>query len=246
VTDLAANQVLPRGAPALITAVATTNDPLRAPLIAAIVGHTELDTQTVAIVSQLDAKGGALHAAVAQLLAGESRLDAAALPLAKNAVLDTQLESRFRAPLLSSIGQASGPAALATAVDVFSSLNPTPTPATVPAAPTAGAPAGAPTDPVEAAWRRFVGDRRRTGELDYFINVAKSGQPAQRTLAYAVLVQSVRTPRTPPPVREKVAPVIEAAWADASSAPSLVQAIGIMRVEAQYTEQLAAHSQKKP
>jgi hypothetical protein len=215
------------------------------------VGHTQLDTQTVAIVSQLDAKGGALHAAVAQLLAGESRLDAAALPLAKNAVLDTQLDARIRAPLLSSIGQAQGQAALATAVDVFSTLNPTPTPVT-PAgtAPTVasggGGGAGATADPVEAAWRRFVGDRRRTGELDYFINVAKSGQPAQRTLAYAVLVQSVRTPRTPPPVRDKVVPVIEAAWADAASTPSLVQAIGIMRVEAQYTEQLAAHNQKKP
>jgi hypothetical protein len=98
---------------------------------------------------------------------------------------------------------------------------------------------------VEAAWRRFVGDRRRTGELDYFINVAKSGLPAQRTLAYAVLVQSVRTPRTPPPVRDKVAPVLDAAWPDESSAPSLVQAIGIMRLESQYAEQLAAH-QKKP
>jgi hypothetical protein len=60
------------------------------------------------------------------------------------------------------------------------------------------------------------------------------------------LVQSVRTPRTPPPVREKVAPVLDAAWADASSASSLVQAIGIMRVEAQYTEKLSAFNQKKP
>ena len=72
--------------------------------------------------------------------------------------------------------------------------------------------------------------------------MAKTGQPPQRTLAYAVLIQSIRTPRTPAPVREKVAPVIEAAWPDPASAPSLVQAIGVMRMETQYTEKLAAYS----
>jgi hypothetical protein len=236
VDDLASNQVLPRGASALIAAVATTNEPLRVQLIEAIVGHTELDAQTAAVATQLDAKGGALHAGVAQLLAGESRLGPGSLALARTAVLDSQLDPSIRASLLTSIGQASGEAALATAVDVFSSVNPA---ATAPAA-------GVAASPVEAAWRRFVGDRRRTGELDYFINVAKSGQPPQRTLAYAVLVQSVRTPRTPPPVRDKVTPVIDAAWPDASSAPSLVEAIAIMRLEAQYAEQLAAHNQKKP
>ena len=75
--------------------------------------------------------------------------------------------------------------------------------------------------------------------------MAKTAQPSQRTLAYAVLIQSIRTPRTPAPVREKVAPVIEAAWADPASAPSLVQAISLMRMESQYTDKLAAYNQNK-
>jgi len=142
-----------------------------------------------------------------------------------------------------------GQPALEVASDVFARLTPTAgTPAPAPA-PMAGATqagtAAASGDPIEAAWRRFVGDRRRMTELDYFINLAKSGQPQQRTLAYAVLIQSIRTPRTPAPVREKVAPVIEAAWSDPASAPSLVQAIGVMRMETQYTDKLAAYTAAK-
>ena len=98
---------------------------------------------------------------------------------------------------------------------------------------------------MEAAWRRFVGDRRRMGEIDYFITMTKKTEPSQRTLAYAVLLQSVRSPRTPAPVREKVAPVLDAAWADPAAAPTLVQAIGLMRLESQYTEKLAAYNQSK-
>ena len=73
---------------------------------------------------------------------------------------------------------------------------------------------------------------------------AKSGDPAQRTLAYAVLLQTVRTPRTPPAIREKVTPVIDAAWADPAAAPRLVDAIAIMRVESQYTDKLHAYLSK--
>jgi len=94
---------------------------------------------------------------------------------------------------------------------------------------------------VEAAWRRVVGDRRRMTELDYFVTMAKGATPAQRTLAYAVLLQSIRSPRVPPAVREKVAPVIEAGWTDPASAPSLVQAVNVMHLESQYGDKLAAH-----
>ena len=76
--------------------------------------------------------------------------------------------------------------------------------------------------------------------------MAKKTEPSQRTLAYAVLLQSIRSPRTPAATREKVAPVIEAAWADAASAPALVQAISLMRLESQYTDKLAAYNQNKP
>ena len=110
--------------------------------------------------------------------------------------------------------------------------------------PPGGAPVAAGTDPVEGAWRRFVGDRRRMGEIDYFVTMARATEPSQRTLAYAVLLQSVRSPRTPPAIREKVTPVIEAAWTDPASAPSLVQAITLMRLESQYAEKLSAYKQQ--
>ncbi|MDB4889600.1 MAG: heme-binding protein, partial [Gemmatimonadetes bacterium] len=225
VTDLALNQALPRGAPAFLAAVTSSHDSLRTTVIEAMVGRTQLDAGTLAVAAQLDAKSPVLHSAVAQLLAGESTLSPSALTLARSAALDAKLDSKIRGSLLVGMAQVPGQPALEASSDVFARLIPAPSaaPSAAPATPM-GAPA-ATGDPVETAWRRFVGDRRRMTELDYFINMAKTGQPSQRTLAYAVLIQSIRTPRTPAPVREKVAPVIEAAWTDPVSAPSLVQAI---------------------
>jgi len=251
-SDLSLNQALPRGAQALLSAV-PAGDPLRAQLVSSLVGRAALDAQTVAVLSQLDTKSPALHAAVAQALAGETTLDASALPLARSAALDVKLDPRIRGSLLTALAGAPGQSSLEVATDVFSRLNPAApvagTPAAAAPAPTqagnftGGAAAGG--DPVETAWRRFVGDRRRATELDYFIRQATSAEPAQRTLAYAVLLQSIRTPRTPAPVRAKVAPVIDAAWADPASAPALVQAIGVMRLDSQYAEKLAAYTQSK-
>ncbi len=244
-TDLATNEALPRGAGPLLTALSGTRDPLRDQLLTAMVGRSHVDDGIVAAATQLDSKSPALHAAVAQLLAGESVLGASALPLAKRAALDATLDAKIRASLLGAIGQAPGQQALDAATDVFAQLNPaapvvvTATTTTA-AAPATSAAAGA--DPVEAAWRRFVGDRRRMTELDYFVTMAKSASPAQRTLAYAVLLQSIRSPRVPPAVREKVAPVIEAGWTDAASTASLVQAVNVMHLESQYGDKLAAHS----
>jgi HEAT repeat protein len=252
-SDLALNQALPRGAGPLLAAVIASRDSLRTPLLQAMVGHAQLDAGTVAIATKLDARSPELHGAVAQLLAGESTLGAGTIPLARSAVLDPKLDPRIRGSLLSAIAQAPGTDALDVAAEVFSRLNPVPglsaagTPATAASAsPTP--PAGTPTaggDPVETAWRRFVGDRRRMGEIDYFVTMAKRTEPSQRTLAYAVLLQSVRSPRTPAPVREKVAPVLDAAWTDPASAPSLVQAVSLMRLESQYTEKLAAYNQTR-
>jgi hypothetical protein len=42
-----------------------------------------------------------------------------------------------------------------------------------------------------------------------------------------------------------VTPVLDAAWTDPASAPSLVQAVSLMRLESQYTEKLAAYNQNK-
>jgi putative membrane-bound dehydrogenase-like protein len=258
VNDLVLNEVLPRGSEPILTAVTASHDPLRAQLLEAMVGRTQLDAHTLTLASQLDAKGGAVHGAVAQLLAGEATLGSGATPLARTAVLDVNLDPKIRGQLLATIGQVPGQQALDAAAEVFSRLNPVPgMPAVATAAsaasasptPAAGATTrggGASVDPIEGAWRRFVGDRRRLGELDYFINMSKTAQPSQRTLAYAVLVQSIRAQRTPPGVREKVTPVIDAAWGDPVSAPSLVQAIMLMRLESQYAEKLAAYNQGKP
>ena len=90
-------------------------------------------------------------------------------------------------------------------------------------------------------YRALAGDRRRVQEIDHFVGLARAGDPSQRTLAYAVLVQAVRSPRAPAPLRAKVAPVLDAAWGDPRSAPSLVQAITLMRVESQYRERLDAY-----
>ena len=76
--------------------------------------------------------------------------------------------------------------------------------------------------------------------------MAQATEPSQRTLAYAVLLQSIRSPRTPAPIRDKVAPVIDAAWGDPASAPALVQAITLMRLESQYTDKLSAYNQQQP
>ncbi|MEO8562490.1 MAG: HEAT repeat domain-containing protein [bacterium] len=248
--DLALNEALPRGAQPLIAAV-PPGDPMRAQLIASLVGRSQVDEQTLAVAAQLDAKSPALHAAVAQLLAGESTLGAGSLPLARRAALDVTLDPKIRGALLAAISQAPGQSSLEVATEVFARLNPSVampasgSAATPAAPPRAGNAAMAGADPVETAWRRFVGDRRRMGELDYFIKMATSAEPSQRTLAYAVLLQSIRTPRTPAPVRAKVAPVVDAAWADPASASSLVQAIGVMRLESQYSEKLAAYNQTK-
>jgi len=82
-------------------------------------------------------------------------------------------------------------------------------------------------------------------ELDYFITMAHNAPAAQRTLAYAVLLQSIRSPRVPAAVRDKVAPVIDAAWTDPASAPSLVQAVSLMHLESQYGDKLATYGKRQ-
>ena len=126
--------------------------------------------------------------------------------------------------MLRGLAQLPGEDGLAASSAVFAQLNPA---------------VGDQSD-VAAAWRRFVGDRRRFGEADYFARLAQSGTPNERVLGYAVLAQINRAGRVPPAVKEKVAGIIEAGWSDAASAPSLVQAVNIMGVESQYADQLKA------
>jgi hypothetical protein len=227
-----ANRVLPAGSRALLLAVGPS-DPQRDALLGALLGTSRIAPAAVPVIAQLDAKGGALHDAVVELLAGETTFDAATLPLARAAVFDTTIAAASRAKLLTALAQMPGDEGRNEATAIFARLTPR-----------AGATAS--NDPIEAAWRRWVGERLRFGQLDYFLDVARSGDPSQRTLAYAVLLQATRSQRTPAEVREKVAPVLDAAWADPALAPRLVDAIRIMRVESQYAPQQQAYRAKAP
>ena len=231
----AKNRVVPLGAKALFLAVASSPAASqRDALVDALVGSSHLAASAVPLIARLDATSPVLHAAVAELLAGETTFETPTLALARTAVLDTTLAAATRAKLLTALAAMSGDAGRDAATEIFARITPR-----------AGTPAAA-NDPVEAAWRAWVGGRLRANQLDYFVDLARSAQdPARRTLAYAVLLQGVRNPRAPAAVREKITPVLDAAWADATLAPQLVDAITIMRVESQYTQQLEAYKAKQ-
>ena len=221
----ARNRVLPANAKPLLLSLDAMGDARRADVIDALTGTARIDPAAVALLGEVDGRNRELHAGVAFLLAGEATIDPRALSLVRAAVLDTLLPGDVRGRLLTSVGRLPGDTGLAVATGLMSRLNPTP---------------GGAAE-VEAAWRRFVGDRRRSTEIDHFIRMARDGSPEQRTLAWSVLLQATRGARTPAALREKVAPVIEAGWTDAARAASLVQAVTIMRLEAQYAEQLKAY-----
>jgi len=240
--------VVPMGAKPLFAAVATSPAASqREALVDALVGTSQLSATSMPIVARLDGASPALHAAVAELLAGEATFEAPALALARTAVLDTTLAAATRGKLLTAIAAIPGDAGRDASTEIFARLTPrAPAPgAAVPAASQPPGP-GAGGDPVEAAWRRWVGERLRAGQLDYFVDLARTAkEPARRTLAYAVLLQTARNQRAPAAIRDKVVPVIDAAWNDPAVAPSLVDAITIMRVESQYTQQLEAYKAKQ-
>lgn len=225
VDEFVRNRVVPMGAKPLLLAVNTPGNPQRIEVIDALVGTSQLSPAAVPLLTRMDSQSAALHLAVAQLLADESTLSEQALPLAQKAALDPRLDPEVRSQLLAAVGRVPGQVGRNAAAEVFAQVNP----------------ADETDEALERAWRRYVGERRRTEDLDYFITLARTGQPAQRTLAYSVLVQAVRSDRAPQAVRDKVAPVIEAGWTDPASTPSLVQAITLMRVENQYAAKLQQH-----
>ena len=226
-TELARNRVLPQGAKSIVIALAAPNDQSRAEVIDALVGTSHLETAAIAMLPSLDKRSPVLHSAVAQLLAGETSVGEQLLPLVRTGALDSTLDAEIRGRLLNSVAQMSDSSARATSTELF--VRTVPGPAT---------PA-----PVEAAWRRYVGDRRRGAELDQWVRLAQTGDPAQRTLAFSVLAQGIRGQRVPPAIRNRVVPVIDAAWFDAAATPSLVQAIRVMKLESQYANHLTAYDQ---
>lgn len=230
--DLAArysrNRVVPLGAAALLAEAARQGGDIRAAAIEGLVGHARVPSEALPLLTRLDRQGREMHTAVAGLLAAESELDPAFVPLVRTAAADRLLDAEVRAQLLTSVTRLPGDEGLNLAIELFAQANPEG--------------ASAAPNPVEMAWRRFVGDRQRTQQIDRFVQVASSGSEAERTLAYAVLAQSIRSNRTPAEVRAKVEPVIAAGWTDSAAAPRLMEAITIMRLEEQYAEQMQAYA----
>jgi hypothetical protein len=227
------NRVLPQGAGPLLAA----SGDRRAQIVAALVGTSQLEDAAVPLVVELDRRSPALHAAVAELLAGEPSFGAQTMPLARAAALDTTLSLEVRGRLVSAFAELPGDAGRDAAIALLAQLTPHPAASTTPA----GAPG-----PVEAAWRRYVGDFERMGQLDYFITLANGNDPAQRTLADAVLVQIARTASRMAmlaSMRQRVDPVIDAAWSDPAKRANLVDAIHVMRAESMYSDKLQANGQ---
>ncbi|MEP7001915.1 MAG: hypothetical protein ABI969_15615 [bacterium] len=220
------NRVLPSGSKPLFVAVAS-DAAMRSRAIDAFVGASVIEADALPLMAELGGRGPAFRGAITELLAGESTYGPQTLPLVRAAALDTTGDPAARGRLITALTASPAAPGFDVATEVFAPLTP-------------GAPSTGTPSPVESAWRRYVGDFRRYLEIDHFIELAHTGTAEQRTLAYAVLVQSVRSQRTPAPIREKVTPAIDAGWSDAASTPSLVRAITLMKLEAQYAARLQA------
>lgn len=227
VTTLVRNRVLPQGADALIRA-ALSSTTMRSEIIDSLVGRSTVPATLVPMLTQVSALSATHRAGVAQLLAGENTLPDGALPLVRGYVADASLGDETRAALIGKVAAIQGRNGLDASTELLSLL----TPAITPAGSTAG--------PLEAAWRRYVGDRRRLQELDYFIDLSRSGIAEQRVLGFAVLLQSVRGGRAPAAITDKVQPALTSAWRSVAASADLARAARVMRVESAYADQIAA------
>jgi putative membrane-bound dehydrogenase-like protein len=220
----ALNRVLPQGSQSLLVTLKASRDPAFNTLAEAMIGRSTLDPEQTATLAQLSGKSAALKGAVAELVSKQPTQSDATFPLLRSAALDATLPPAVRESALNGIGSIAALSGTQAAAPVFAQVNPTP---------------GSDQDtPVDAAWRRWVGNMRRGQEVDYFIGLANGTDPEQRVLAYSVLLQQIRGARVQPATREKVTPLLEAAWTDPTRAPLLARAVRIMRLEAQYATQL--------
>ena len=235
--DLALNGVLPTGSGPLLAALNAGNNPQRDTVIVSLIGHQQLDDSFLPVLEQLEKQPGAIHGAVATLVSAQTSLPDDALPMLRREALDPSLSGAARAEALTAIARLTSPAALAAATEVFARVNPAPG-----------------TDPaVETAWRRYVGDRNRIGQIDQFVELAGNSDPEQRVLAFSVLTQLQRLTKgrnnmfatmfAGPLV--KVNAAVDNAWKDPAIAPNLVRAIAIMKLEANYADQLKAATRRR-
>lgn len=231
VDEFVRNRVVPQGAKALLLATANESA-TRRDVIDALLGNSKVPAGVAPLLTRLNSGSVAIKNGVAQLLAAENAVPDGTLPLVRAAASDANVNEETRGKLISMVSALPGREGLSAASELLVRSNP----AVTPTGTTAG--------PVEAAWRRFVGDRRRLNELDYFIDLTRSANAEQRVLGFAVLLQSVRGNRAPAAVNDKVQPVLAAAWTSRAASADLARASGIMRVDAAYANQLAAL--KKP
>jgi len=224
IAEFVKNRVLPAGTTASLFVGPVGGEAMRA-----MVGSSTVPANAIRMLSTLNAGNAQGNAAVARLLAAQPSIADGALPLVRDGAMSSTLSDSLRAQLITLLAAMPGRPGLDASTGVLATVNPAVTPTGTPAA------------PMEAAWRRFVGDRRRLQELDYFIDLSRSADSSLRTLAFAVLLQSVRGGRAAAAVNEKVQPVLTAAWASRAAASDLVRAVSIMRLEAAYGPQLAAY-----
>ena len=81
---------------------------------------------------------------------------------------------------------------------------------------------------------------RRNQEIDYFVQLSRSPEPAERVLAYAVLAQRLGAVNVQESVRARVEPVIDAALTRTHSAEELARAVTLMRLESSFGDRLRA------
>jgi Domain of Unknown Function (DUF1080) len=233
ITTFIRNRVLPQGANSLVRA-ALALATMRGEIIDSLVGRSMVPATWAPMLTQVSALSAAHRAGVAQLLAGENALPEGTLPLVRGYVADATIDDETRAALIGKVASLPG----RTGLDAATSLVALMTPAITPAGTAAG--------PLEAAWRRYVGDRRRVTELDYLIELSRSAVAEQRVLGFAVLLQSVRGARTAAAITDKVQPVLTAAWRSYAASADLARAARVMRLENAYANQLAAMPQAPP
>jgi hypothetical protein len=171
-------------------------------------------------------------------VSAQSALPPAAIPLLRRAAADSAMSGKVRINALVAISRLPGRDGLDAAVEAFSRVNPRD---------------GADPD-VEQAWRRYVGDRSRFMQAEQFIELTHNADEQKRVLAFAVLAQLNRGARRAGVVqaggaaggpfaalRQQVTAAIEDGWTDPARASSLARAIRIMRLDADYADQLKTH-----
>jgi hypothetical protein len=229
--DLALNGVLPAGSTQLLATLTTERNSQRATVIQALTGRQQLDEELVGTLAALDAQSPTLHAGVAELVSSQPTLPTTATPLLRRAALDNALPGATRAKAVTAVARMTAPGDFPLVADVMSQANP----------------AEASSPDVEAAWRKFVGDRARNQQVDQFIELSRSSDDNKRVLAFAVLAQlnrAARGGRGNPATIAKITTAIDAGWTEPSAAKSLARAITIMKLESSYTDKLADYQKK--